>query len=37
MNVNIQIVAQLLKIKVWDKHNQKWEHMYNGREYLKIF
>ena len=35
INANIQIVAQLSKIDVWNKYGQKVEQMYNQREYLK--
>ena len=36
-NANIQIVAQLSKIDIWNKHSQKMKQMYNEREDLKIF
>ena len=34
-NANIQIVAQLSKIDIWNKHSQKTKQMYNEREDLK--
>ena len=32
INALIQIVAQLLKLNVWNKENQKMEQMYNARQ-----
>ena len=34
MNTNIQIVAQLSKVKICNQHNHKMEQMYNRREEL---
>ena len=32
INENYQVVAQLSRIDVWDKHIREKEHMYIGRE-----
>ena len=32
INALIQLVAQLLKLNVWNKENQKMEQMYNARQ-----
>ena len=32
MNSHVQIVAQLSKVNLWNKENQKMEPMYNARE-----